>query len=135
MKGKSTVTATATILDEISNKLENSEDTATIILDQSAAYDVIPHKILLKKMKILGFQQPTIEYFKSYFFQQKSNYVSGWTFIQRTLHMTHVSGSGKYIVMYHVHDICHGPPSTLPPHKLNNPTTSRIQPPISSHFH
>ena len=39
---------------------------ATVAMDQSAAYDLIDHSILLRKMETLGFQPSGISWFKHY---------------------------------------------------------------------
>ena len=54
------------MLDEWVYSLEQGEDSAVLILDQSAAYDVVWHPLLLQKLEILGFQEKTLKLFKSY---------------------------------------------------------------------
>ena len=66
IKNKSTITALVTILDSWTEKLENGQDMAVILLDQSAAYDIIDHRLLCAKMKVIGFSQPTLSLFESY---------------------------------------------------------------------
>ena len=66
LRGKSTITAIATVIDTWTTKIENNEEIAAIAMDQSAAYDLIDHPILIKKMIILGFQPDTIKWFVSY---------------------------------------------------------------------
>ena len=49
--------------------LKASEDkklTAALLLDQSAAYDLLDHIILLKKLALYGFHEDTIQWFQSY---------------------------------------------------------------------
>ena len=55
-----------TEVNDWSDRVENGEELAVIIIDQSAAYNTIDHKILLKKMDIIGFDTNTIKYFKNY---------------------------------------------------------------------
>ena len=66
IQGRSTITAIMTMLDEWAYALEKGDDSAILILDQSAAFDIVWHPLLLKKMEILGFQQNTIKLFTSY---------------------------------------------------------------------
>ena len=66
IKGKSTITAIATIVDTWATKIEENQEIAAIAMDQSAAYNLIDHEILLHKMEILGFQKATIAWFKNY---------------------------------------------------------------------
>ena len=66
IKGRSTMTAVASMLDEWVESLERGESNTILILDQSAAYDVICHKKLIEKMSILGFDNNAIQFFKDY---------------------------------------------------------------------
>ena len=45
---------------------ENEEISAVILLDMSAAFDVVDHPILLNKMKIYGFNENTLNWISSY---------------------------------------------------------------------
>ena len=63
---KSTQTLVQEIFDNVLESLDKGEDCAIIKLDQSKAYDVISHPILLDKMKILGFSMKTLAIFKNY---------------------------------------------------------------------
>ena len=66
IQSRSTTTATANLMDKWSHRLEDGLDTAIIILDQSAAYDIVPHHLLVKKMEILGADPHATQYFKNY---------------------------------------------------------------------
>ena len=45
---------------------ENKELSATLLLDQTAAYDLVDHDIFLQKLKVYNFDDATMEWFKSY---------------------------------------------------------------------
>jgi hypothetical protein len=45
---------------------ENKELSAALLLDLSAAFDIVDHKIFLKKLKSYNFSDDTIQWFKSY---------------------------------------------------------------------
>ena len=45
---------------------EDNKDTAVVILDQTAAYNIIEHKLLIDKLKILGMDNHSIQYFTNY---------------------------------------------------------------------
>ena len=45
---------------------ERGDLSALITIDQSAAYDLVDHQILLSKMKIIGANQRTIKWLQSY---------------------------------------------------------------------
>ena len=47
-KGKSIITAITTIVDSWSSLMEENIEVAALAMDQSAAYDLIDHPILLK---------------------------------------------------------------------------------------
>ena len=53
-------------MDSWSTQVEEGTEIAAIASDQSCAYDLISHIILLNKMEILGFQQESIDWFTSY---------------------------------------------------------------------
>ena len=60
------MSAIVTMLDEWVYSLERGDYSAVIILDQSAAFNVVWHPLLLEKLKIIGVQENTIKLFKSY---------------------------------------------------------------------
>ena len=54
------------MLDDWMYDQENGEDSVILILDQSAAYNLISHKILLRKLEILRFDPHAVGYYSSY---------------------------------------------------------------------
>ena len=54
------------MVDKWTEAYKIDKELTIIVIDQSAAYDVIDHDILIDKMRILGFDNNTIEYYKSY---------------------------------------------------------------------
>ena len=67
IKGRSTMTAVLSMLDEWAESLENGEDTTILVLDQSAVYDIICHRKLVEKLEILGCDAKTLRFFENYF--------------------------------------------------------------------
>ena len=65
-KNHSTMTALLKISDDILDAIDDSDITLLIFLDFSKAFDTVNHKILLAKLKILGFQHDTCEWINSY---------------------------------------------------------------------
>ena len=67
--------STATAIAQLYNFwIKNAEDTklsAALLLDLSAAFDVVDHKILLDKLRLYGFSDKTIAWFKSYLENRK----------------------------------------------------------------
>ena len=53
----STTTAISQIYDIWISALESKKLTAALLLDLTAAFDVVDHKILLKKLKVYNFSQ------------------------------------------------------------------------------
>ena len=60
VKGRGTQTLVQELFDNLMESVENDEVSAVIQTDQSKAYDVVNHDILLAKMKILGFNHKTL---------------------------------------------------------------------------
>ena len=102
IKGKSTMTAVATIVDQWSTLVEDGVEVAGIALDQSADYDVIDHKILIGKMKTLGFQPETLDWVARYLEQrEQTTYIDG--FYSNKLHIGNksvVQGSVLSCILY-----------------------------------
>ena len=87
IQGRSTMTAVVSMLDEWAESMERGEDNTILILDQSAAYDVICHIKLIEKMKILGFDNNAIQFFKDYLCGRRQT-VTVDTFQSETLYTT-----------------------------------------------
>ena len=64
--GHSTVTALIEMYDQWIEALEREEVTAVVMLDLSAAFDVVDHTILLQKLEILGFKECSLAWLRSY---------------------------------------------------------------------
>ena len=62
----STGTALSQLYDLWIGNAEDKELTAALLLDLSAAFDVVDHHILLEKLKLYNFSDETISWFKSY---------------------------------------------------------------------
>ena len=62
----STATAIAQLYDIFIRGAENKELTAALLLDLSAAFDVVDHQILLHKLRLYNFSPNTISWIKSY---------------------------------------------------------------------
>ena len=67
----STATAINQIYDLWIRAAENTELTAALLLDLSAAFDVVDHKILLDKLKMYNFSEKTLSWFRSYLQDRK----------------------------------------------------------------
>ena len=50
---------------------EKKELTAALLLDLSAAFDVVDHRLLLQKLELYNFSSNTVSWFKSYLADRK----------------------------------------------------------------
>ena len=66
LSGHSTATALVQLVDMWLGAAEETHLAATLLLDQSAAYDLVDHQILLEKLQAYNFDEPSINWFKSY---------------------------------------------------------------------
>ena len=66
LENHSTATALIQLYDLWIKAAEKQELSAALLLDQSAAFDVVDHQIFLQKLKVYKFSQNSIDWFKSY---------------------------------------------------------------------
>ena len=64
--GHSTTTAIIEMYDSWINGMEQNEMSAVMMLDLSAAFDLVNHNLLLEKLKLMGFSNEVIKWFESY---------------------------------------------------------------------
>ena len=86
-KNHSTFTALLKITDDILDSIDDASVTLLIFLDFSKAFDTVNHRILIEKLKILGFQSDTCEWINSYLSNRYQRVVVGedksdWIHIQ-----------------------------------------------------
>ena len=67
----STATAITQLYDIFIRGAENKELTAALLLDLSAAFDVVDHQILLQKLRLYKFSPSTVSWFRSYLEDRK----------------------------------------------------------------
>ena len=105
LKGCSTTTAVTTIMDSWAKLVEDNNEIAAVAMDQSTAYNLIDHDILLRKMEVLGIQPEGINWFRSYLSnRQQCVYVDGAT--SSTLHIENrsvIQGSVLSCALYLVY--------------------------------
>ena len=76
--GRSTATALLELHDNWVEAFDRKEVTAVMLLDLSAAFDVVSHPILFNKLEAYGFDSGSINWIKSYLTdRQQSVYVDG----------------------------------------------------------
>ena len=71
VRRKSTQSLVTEIHDKLLEDLTNDTDTALLILDQSKAYNIISHPILLRKLEVVGFKSQAIKLMTSYLENRK----------------------------------------------------------------
>ena len=71
VRNKSTQSVITELHDKLLEDMENDTDTALLVLDQSKAYDVVCHRILLLKFEALGLKNQAIEMMRSYLVDRK----------------------------------------------------------------
>ena len=64
--GKSTQTLVSEIYDQLLENLNSEEDCVLVLLDQSKAFNLVNHEILLKKLQALGFNNKAQTLMKNY---------------------------------------------------------------------
>ena len=67
----STATAITQLYDIFIRGAEKKELTAALLLDLSAAFDVVDHQLLLQKLELYNFSPNTVSWFKSYLVDRK----------------------------------------------------------------
>ena len=71
----STVTAMIQMTDTITEATDNNKITATMAVDQSAAFDCVPHGLLMDKLQYYYLGNQTLEWIESYL-SHRSSYVA-----------------------------------------------------------
>ena len=66
LAGHSTATALIQLVDLWTEASELTKLAATLLLDQSAAYDLVDHEIFLQKLRVYNFDEATVQWFNSY---------------------------------------------------------------------
>ena len=69
--GKSTQTLVSELQDILAEDISHNREAVLIALDQSKAYDLVSHEILLGKMRILGFKQQALKIMSSFLSNRK----------------------------------------------------------------
>ena len=70
-KSKSTQTLAMELYNKLLENVRNDKEIALITLDQSKAFKIVDHEILLKKMRHIGFTDKTLKTLKSYLTTRK----------------------------------------------------------------
>lgn len=65
-EGHSTVTAMTQMTDDWLREIEEKKIVGAVLIDFSAAFDIINHNLLLKKLECYGFDQSAVSWFESY---------------------------------------------------------------------
>ena len=71
IKGKSTQTIVIELYDKLMENMTKGDESILILLDQSKAYEIVDHDILIRKLKAIGFKGPAIDLMKSFLSDRK----------------------------------------------------------------
>ena len=102
VRGASTTTALLTLIDTWSQALDKGIDMLTLLVDQSAAFDIVEHKTLIRKLNSIGLSGDSLSLITDYLHNRKQT-VSVETFTSDYLHMNPLSviqGSGLSCIFY-----------------------------------
>ena len=78
IKQRSSTMTVTEIFQHLAKAKSNNETKAIVTMDQSAAYDIIPHLILKRKMLHIGIHKESVEMIMSYLHNRKQQvYING----------------------------------------------------------
>ena len=115
----STCTALIEMYDNWVNSMERDEMTGVMMLDLSAAFDLVDHSLLLKKMELLGFDKEVVVWFWTYLSgRSQCVYVDGKLSESRPVPVGVPQGSvlGALLYILFVNDL----PEVVHGHDVNN---------------
>ena len=71
--GHSTATALTQLYDNWVEEVEQGKMVGVLLCDQSAAFDLCDHFLLIEKLKLMGVQEVAIDWFRSYLSKRKQS--------------------------------------------------------------
>ena len=102
-KGHSTATALAQMTDDWMTEIDENKLVGAVLLDQSAAFDVLNHRILLNKLHCYGFEPLALELVRSYLTDRKYTvYFNGSYSEQRAVSRGVPQGSSLGPLLYSI---------------------------------
>ena len=104
--GHSTATALIEMYENCIDGVENGEMAAVMMIDLSAAFDLVNHDILLKKLKLLGFDEKTVTWFWSFLTNRsQAVYIDGQLSNVKRIKIGVPQGSLLGVLLYNIFGI------------------------------
>ena len=124
VKGKSTQSILNEVHDNLVETLENEEDAALVLIDQSKAFDIIEHQILLKKTLNNRILEPSTENYVFLSLRPETVCPDPDIIIRLPRHWTELRGPGKHPQWGPLPDLHAGHPVH---HPRDHPQPIRLQ--------